>query len=339
MSLKGTLTPMKTRDSNMELLRIVAMLMVLIIHADYMSLGSPTGADTNSAPIESFIKIFVYSLTTVCVNCFVLLSGWYGLRPKIHRFAEIIFQMLFLSGISLFCYYLLKEENPDIEDIKSLLLLTDDLWFIRCYIILYLLSPLLNSFSNVASKRQFQLVLGGLFAFQTIYGWAFASVSWFDGGYSPLSFMLLYLISQYMRHYPSKCTNLSSNSYIILYLCISALGTVINFTSLKYCLGEGIPWLSYISPIVILNSIILLLFFSKLKFKNKAVNWIANSCFAVYIIQCSRHILDCYCNQVGDYYYENNFIGIIILIMIIFIIAVLLDKIRIWGWNLILCKK
>lgn len=335
MSVKTSSSELQIRDSNMELLRIVSMLLVLIVHADYMSLGSPTTADVFSNPTESFLKMLFYSLSTVCVNCFVLLSGWYGIHPKLKRFSAFIFQVLFISGLSLTGYYLFTHQKPTIEDLKSLLLLTDDLWFVRSYIVLYLFAPMLNTFSTSASKHQFTIVLGCLLFIQTILGWATSTVPWFDGGYSPLSFMLLYLLAQYTRRFSGKWTTLSSQSYLLIYLSITLFGALINFFSFYLGIGEGMSWLSYISPIVIANSLALLLFFSKLQIKSRAINWVASSCFAVYILHCSRHALEAYCHQISLYYQSDNYCGIILLILCIYLAAILIDKIRIRIWQLV----
>lgn len=57
----------KERDSNIELLRLIAMFMVLIVHADFFSLGVPTHDDIISAPTSAFLRFFFESLSIVCV--------------------------------------------------------------------------------------------------------------------------------------------------------------------------------------------------------------------------------------------------------------------------------
>ena len=47
------------RDSNMELLRIVAMLLVLVVHADFASIGSPTIIEVMDAPYSSIARLGV----------------------------------------------------------------------------------------------------------------------------------------------------------------------------------------------------------------------------------------------------------------------------------------
>lgn len=45
---------MKERLSNIELLRIVAMLFVLIVHSDFVALGTPSANDCMESGIASF---------------------------------------------------------------------------------------------------------------------------------------------------------------------------------------------------------------------------------------------------------------------------------------------
>ena len=92
----------KQRDSNMELLRIIAMLLVMIVHADFRALSCPSTLDTNLYPDSSFLRFFVESVSIICVNVFVLLSGWFGIRLKKERLLELGFQVLFFGALCLF---------------------------------------------------------------------------------------------------------------------------------------------------------------------------------------------------------------------------------------------
>lgn len=72
------------RESNFELLRIIAMFMVLVLHADFQALGEPTRADIISSPLTSSLKVFFEMASIVAVNVFVLISGWFGIRGSLH---------------------------------------------------------------------------------------------------------------------------------------------------------------------------------------------------------------------------------------------------------------
>ena len=57
---------MKVRQSNMELLRIIAMFLVLLVHADFFSLGAPSASDCVNAPVESSLKVFFQAI--ICMS-------------------------------------------------------------------------------------------------------------------------------------------------------------------------------------------------------------------------------------------------------------------------------
>lgn len=67
------------RRSNIELLIIIAMLLVLILHANSLSNGLPTINDLAN-PISSFARLSIQTLANVAVNVFVLISGWWGVK-------------------------------------------------------------------------------------------------------------------------------------------------------------------------------------------------------------------------------------------------------------------
>ena len=47
------------RQSNMELLRLVAMKMILLMHMDYGAFGLPTAESVEQVPLTTFGRIFV----------------------------------------------------------------------------------------------------------------------------------------------------------------------------------------------------------------------------------------------------------------------------------------
>lgn len=57
---------MKERQSNFELLRIVAMLMVMVQHANYY-ITVPTMQTISAQPVAESFRILVEEMTIVCV--------------------------------------------------------------------------------------------------------------------------------------------------------------------------------------------------------------------------------------------------------------------------------
>ena len=74
------------RQSNMELLRIVAMLAVIAVHLDGASLGLPSPqANISLLSRDDWWRLAMEAVTIVGVNCFTLISGYFGIRTYILR--------------------------------------------------------------------------------------------------------------------------------------------------------------------------------------------------------------------------------------------------------------
>ena len=126
----------KTRDSNMELLRLVAMLLVMIVHASYRALPKPTPESIAAAPVSLFLQITVESFTVVGVNVFVMLSGWYGIRLRWSRLLELFFQVAFFAVLCIGLYYALNGTVPQGPLLSVLMLHEGDYWFVKTYLAL-----------------------------------------------------------------------------------------------------------------------------------------------------------------------------------------------------------
>ena len=182
-----------------ELLRIVAMLLVMVVHADFFSIGKPLWNDIEVNPLNAFSRIFIESISIVCVNVFIMISGWFGIRPTIKKMLGLLFQTLFFFSIIYLCLILLGYESLTIKGIAQMFMLLPQSWFVKAYLLLFLISPILNAFCEKASKKEFLMVLIPFFVFQTLYGWLVPGVDFFSGGYSTMSFMGLYVLMQYVR--------------------------------------------------------------------------------------------------------------------------------------------
>lgn len=74
---------MKGRESNLEALRIVSMLMVVLVHIDGASLGLPyIKGEFSALTSRDLWRLIVESFTIIGVNCFTLISGYFGIRLR-----------------------------------------------------------------------------------------------------------------------------------------------------------------------------------------------------------------------------------------------------------------
>ena len=88
--------------------------------------------------------------------------------------------------------------------------------------------------------------------------------------------------------------------------------------------------------------IFILLVFSKLEVQNKAINFIAASSFAVILVHGNPYIFP-YTEKVLNIYSKNNYLtalGYVALMnIVVFVLAVVIDQMRILSWNLIVRKR
>lgn len=328
----------KIRNSNMELLRLLAMFMVLVYHVDFLSLGVPQMdiAMNASQWIDSFLRFLVQSACVVCVNVFVMLSGWFGIKPKLDRLISFLFQVTFFTVIGIIVNIMWGGHHLCFDDLKNLFMLNDSLWFPKSYLLLYIFSPVLNAFVEKVSKKNFRILLIGIISFQMIYGWLSRGVAWYMGGYSCIFFMELYLLARYVRlhvdylHYSKR----------LMILSYAACSVVI--AAIWMCLmTKGIDLTRYLNvytqPFAIFGALLLLMLFSKLNYQSKRVNKIAASCFSVYLFHCAPGMLQHFISIIAHLHDENSLFMFcfyaFLLVVAVYIVAILLDKVRIWFWH------
>lgn len=259
----------------MELMRIITMMMILMLHADFFTTGCPGYEDATMHPIASFMKSFIEALTISGVNVFVLLSGWYGIHPKRNRLVDLIIQVLFFHLVGL----LLAFVTHQTINWRKIISFMENLWFVKAYLLLYILSPVLNTFADHIERHTFQYVLIGFFLMQSVYGWLPPDYNMpFTRGYSTISFIGLYLLTRYIRIYKPYYSLWRGRTYLYAYLLLSVIITIIFYIRIRFAiplLTQVGDMYAYTSPLVIISSLSFLLFFSKLSIKSKMVNVVA----------------------------------------------------------------
>lgn len=342
MPFSGMLETTKQRDSNMELLRIVAMLLVMILHTDLISFDGLNVVDPVNEPTLSFFRIAVQTTSFVCVNVFILISGWYGIRPRFSRLSEFCFQVLFFLLLSYGGHLLFNDEVFFSLNMLIHLFLLNGYWFVTAYLLLYILSPVLNAFVEKESRHQMKVVLILFYIFQTVYGWLEDEILWFDKGYSVVSFLGLYLLGRYMRIYQPNWCKASYRKDILLFVVLIMLQSVMVFIAFIWNI-ETITQKIFmnLSPLMILSSVFLLLAFLKIKLQNNWINWIASSCFAAYLLHAAPYNFKIYLSTLYNWYFNYSTLSFIVYyicyILTIFMLAVFIDKLRMLIWKRFSC--
>ncbi len=270
---------MKTRQSNMELLRIVSMLMVLAVHLDGASLRLPEPMGEISAmTARDWWRLIVESISIIGVNCFVLISGYFGINARWRSFVNLSATCLFYAvGIYLAMYSFGNIEWSWKSFGESFLIYTHtDLWFIPAYLGLFILSPLLNAAIENLSQKRFSTCLLAFTIFTLYAGWGWGG-RFNPSGYTIFQLILLYLIGRYIRLYFPKDKLSGKTCFLIYCLFISLI--------LAQSLWCSLIWtFAYNSPFVLGASIAFFLMFRSLHFYSEQTNLMAVSALSVYLI-------------------------------------------------------
>lgn len=150
----------KERDLNIELLRVICMVFVVLFHVNLnVILRNPDTSD-----FLNYCAIAGNALVAVAVDCFVLISGYFGIKWKPRSFLGLFFQIEFYSVVVLTLAILFFGYNFTIPS-GLLPFNPEGLWFVPVYTFLYLISPLLNQVieSKVLHKYTVLILLSGSF--------------------------------------------------------------------------------------------------------------------------------------------------------------------------------
>lgn len=326
---------MNQRNLSFDLLRVVAMLLVLVVHAIGI-IGVPTVESFDNDLFGSISLSCLYFISSGCVVLFILLSGWFGLKFSINKLVSLFFQVIFWNSAVATTNFLIYRDYRGVNFL-NILSLDGSLWFFISYLCLYILSPVLNSFIENAKKRDVKGVVILFFVFQTIWCWVFESAPFFMQGYSPLSFIGLYLLARYVCLYSHRFFTLHSKYDISIY----ALLVIFSVSIVTIAALNGVfisRMFSYISPFLILSCLYLLLFFSKIKVSSckKIIMFLSPSAFSVYVFHVNSFVYPYFTKIIQYLHTHSNVLIIFSFLIMLFIMVATIDKIRIFAWNIII---
>lgn len=315
------------RQSNFELLRILCMLGILTGHlliALYQDhIHSLDYSEVNQC------RVLLLNACAVGMNCFVMISGYFTIRLTKEKLIKFIGQcwwygiiaLLFFGGSWLTAVFPVTGSG---------------LRFVNSYLALMLVSPLINA------------GLGAL-----------------NGGDLSKAVLLVSVCDIYMGYEHQQSVISADDQGVFHLISMYCLGQLIareNWT-LRYegswCLGcfvfmtllhaikmvwfpiSAIYSLHHNSPMMVIAALLTFLWAKDLKIpQSRFVNWIAASVFSVYLIHCNPSIALTFWSmmeRVRDYYASPAMTAFVLALVTILFFAgcVLVDKVRIWVFDLI----
>lgn len=331
--------------SNIELLRILSMAFVVVVHFVGAAFGLPEPAELRHPTAAMLGKTAAESLAIVGVNCFVLITGYFGLRLTWRKVAGYTFTCLFASLV-VYVFAGIRESNLTAAGLWEAVRVysVTDLWFVRSYLALMLLSPVLESGLRALDNRRLGALYAGLLFLNVYLGWL-CGTNINPYGYNEMQMLLLYTTGHLLARHADRLIGLgrrclrghAAGFYFMLYIaagcCVMACAFFI----------EPRRAYAYNSPFVLAESVALFLAFVALKpFRSEAVNAVASSVFMVYLLHKTPGVW----RMLRGMLYEYSllpcpvFFAMSALLMImVFALSILADKMRLvsWIWLCNLC--
>lgn len=329
------------RDSIFELLRLILMLMIVIHHGIVHGLGlSSLGYGENAIYQMSDITLdnlplflITNSFLIVAVNCFILISGYFGIHTTWKKIITILIAVFFYTLIFTTSWHLVTDDI--MAAMRSIFFLSHgQYWFITNYIFLMLFAPLLNSLFKCLNSRYIIIFLSTLIILSSYFGfiWGYQAN---NNGYTLMQFIMLYCIGRYLNNYKFS---INKSILLVVYMIGSILNGILSLYFVQHN-ADGTAWKMtyYNNPLVIITSIAFFLFFTKCHIQSQTINRLAKSALAVYLFQCSKSINTLYNQFIHQSSLSQNDISgggilliIIILALSILIISLMIDQIQLF---------
>lgn len=293
---------MKTKSkrlANIELLRIIAMCMVIMLH--YLGKGDLLPDMSLTMGINEYVAWILESFAIVAVNVYVLISGYFLVEAefKPSKIVRLILQVLFytiLVTILSLAFGIIELSDLGIYNLIVQLFpfQLEQYWFMTSYLVFYILSPVLAMGVKQLSKKNLQAVIIAFVLFMSVEKSILPVQIVFDErGYDALWFICLFLVAAYIRLYGVKllekkvvCLALYLGGCVLAFVENMALSLVYEKTGeLAHLFGT--PY-HYNHTWVLLASIGLFSYFLKVEIKDgifsKAVCAIAPYTLGVYLL-------------------------------------------------------
>lgn len=332
-------TKIINRNTSIELLRIISMIMIMFHHFAY---HGNFEWNFNEVTLPHLWYDFILMGGKVGVDIFVLISGYFLIenteklfQPK--KLLKFWGQVVFYSIMTYLLSVMLRLNAFEIKQlIKVCLPITyPGWWFASTYFMLYLIHPFLNKLLHGLSKIEYQYLI-----LMMVLCWSIiptATTQLFESN-SLLWFVTLYGIAGYVNLYGGN-QKLQSKHYFSLYFMVLIITYTVSTTFLflgtkkEEWSTHAIDFFEIERLPILLMAITLFMGFVTLKMNyHKWINMIASATFGVYLIHDSSYIRYYLWTNIFkiNQYQDSTFLILysILVVFILYVSCTMIDLIR-----------
>lgn len=298
----------KERTSGIELLKIVAVIIIVFSHAMPVPRGDGTALyymdlSLATSSIQRFIIVLFKYGGQLGNDIFIISSAWFLLENSKMSLKKVMYMIgdcFVVSILFLICFLAFGYRIGVKEIIKQLMpTYMAANWFICCYLLFYIIHPALNIIlEKLDQEKLLAANMGIIFVYCGLQVLRPGSMF-----YSQLiGFVCIYFIVAYVKKYmdrlsPRRKTNITILVFslfgnLVLILITNWLGLHISLFSRQLT-----RWSQFMNPFLILPALSMFMLAKEKKFVSRPVNYISGLSLLIYIIHANKLIMD---HLIGD---------------------------------------
>lgn len=273
------------RQSQFELIRIIAQLFIVMYHIYFFFIYNIT-----ENPFDKAIWLPLH----VGVLLFIMISGWFRIKTSIKGFFKLITMIALLYFPLEIIWHLKHSISSGFELATTFSFISwSPFWFIRTYVFLYLLAPVINSWLDKSSiNGKLYLIIVLFFISHYIGSWG--SDATLADGKNVITFSFLYVLGALLHEYKQKIGKIHATTLWLTYLIYNTVIVYVfshpdKIPGFDFIFNKG--FYSYCSIGQLINALLLFILLSRLQFHSKLVNIAGGASLSIYMIHCSDLIL------------------------------------------------
>ena len=314
------------RDSSLELVRLLSQYMIVVYHIILFWFW-------NYSKNPDILLRAIYIPLHIGVPVFVLLSGYFHIHFSLKGIARLVIFILVydvglrILGGAIFPEYLAEWHNmtgSSGSGLKQVFFVSGTgYWFVRTYLMLFLLSPMVNTYLDKISGRN-RVVLILVLVWICCYIPMFHLDASLDDGKNIPTFIFWYVIGDTLSRYRDVWMSWKKSYLIAIYVFSQTLIALFYYVIYQQgMIGVSEYYYRYVfyyfSPILLISSVLFVMLFAGKPFYNATINKLSRSSLAIYLIHGSFIVFYMVIRHASIWIQENvtNEFGVIGMVLVL----------------------
>lgn len=292
----GRFVEKKVRNSNVEFLRVISAMGVIVLHFN----DSRAFLNVDAMSLNQFFLFLLESVFICAVDLFVIISGFFlcnSNKRSLNKIIELIFQIIIIQVFAFVIECLYFDEVFSLR--RVIIAFTPANYFVILYSVTFLISPYINRLLFSLNKKElniFMLICIFLFSlyptfldlikeFLRIPSAGLSPITGFGNfqGFNIVNFILSYCIGAFISIKRNDFLKISKIKLLLLYIIIIIsifIWAILNNFGKRDGLRSA--W-CYHNPLVLLLGALYLIIFMKLNFQSCIVNYLSKCSFLCFL--------------------------------------------------------